>query len=131
MPGLRCRNLLFLGHGGDCNIRDEHNMTLLHRVAILSTDDRVLHLLCESGADLNALDVRRNTPLMALCAGFPFGAQHFLEDRDIICSADEEVEGGCNPQLDCCNISGKEHFLDYLLSLRDTQVFSVRNYHAS
>lgn len=94
---------------------DEARMTLLHRTAVYSSDLSMAQLLVESGADLNATDMRGNTPLGALCSAFPLGIQAFLEDRPT-----------ADPYLDSCHLEGKEHFLHYFLSLKDMQVHTVQ-----
>jgi len=49
-------------------VRDSSGATLLHRTVVGSTDDRLLSLLCESGADYNATDRSGVTPLTAACS---------------------------------------------------------------
>ncbi|CAH1799334.1 unnamed protein product [Owenia fusiformis] len=96
---------IMLGHGGDVKIRDEYHMTPLHRTLVYSTDLRISELLCENSADNNAIDIRGNTPLLALCDAFPFGVSKFIDDRPYD-----------DPYTECCNLTGKEHFASYMTS---------------
>ncbi len=90
-------------------------MTPLHRTVVYSNDCMFVELLCEGGANINAVDIRGNTPLAALCDAFPQGIQQFLDDRP-----------EADPYTDCCQTWDKEPFLDYLLSLKDIKVHKFK-----
>ena len=51
-----------IGRGANVNVRDKRGITPLHRAAALGFTP-VVEKLLESGADINALDNERNTPL--------------------------------------------------------------------
>ena len=101
----------FPGNGGDSKVIDEFRMTPLHRTMVYSKDIKLTELLCENGADLNAVDIRGNSPLAAMCDAFPLGIQQFLEERPL-----------SDPYLECCHLRGKDDFLDYLLAQKDIKV---------
>lgn len=64
---------LVLGHGADLAVHDETHKTPLHNTLLLSRDTRLAEVLCDNGADVNAKDLLGNTPLMSLCAPYPWG----------------------------------------------------------
>ncbi|XP_013399804.1 uncharacterized protein LOC106165962 [Lingula anatina] len=107
---------IILSNGGDPNIRDINQMTPLHNTVILSDNVALARLLCESGADVEAVDIRDNTPLTAMCDAFPFGIRKFVENHPI---ADPYSKGN--------NLEDKEEFLEYLLS-REENAVNVQGY---
>ena len=70
-----------------------------------------MELLCEGNADINAVDIRGNTPLAALCDAFPLGIQNFLDDRP-----------EADPYTNCSHLGDKQSFLEYLLSQNNIKV---------
>ena len=90
---------MFPGHGGDPNILDENRMTVLHRLLVYSGDIRMIQLICDNGADVNAIDLKGNTPISSLCEG------HEDEVIDVCCSSGINME-----------------YLEYMISLNDLQV---------
>ena len=96
------------------NICDENRMTLLHRTVVFSDNVRMTKLLCENGAGKNLPDFQGNSPLVALCDAFPLGIDKYTE-----------LNPSGNPYQNCCNIEGKEDFMDYLLEQTDIEVTTI------
>lgn len=105
--------LLLSGSGGNSNVGNENHMTPLHRVCMYSHDSRLLHLLHENGADINAVDAEGSTPLLALCDS----TTHQLYDisNDILPAVHEHSSTSGFLKI-------KVDFLDYLLQIKDLDV---------
>ena len=63
---------LLLGHGAKVNVRDVENKTPLHNTLLRSGDIRMVQVLTDNNADINAVDCYGNTPLMSLCCPLPW-----------------------------------------------------------
>ncbi|XP_025096996.1 uncharacterized protein LOC112565638 isoform X2 [Pomacea canaliculata] len=104
---------LVLSSGGNSNVGNENHMTPLHRVCMYSHDSRLLHLLHENGADINAVDAEGSTPLLALCDS----TTHQLYDisNDILPAVHEHSSTSGFLKI-------KVDFLDYLLQIKDLDI---------
>ena len=109
-------------HGGNPNIEDEHRMTLLHRATLCSDDVRLLQLLASNGGNVNAVDIRGNSPFLAMCDRFPFGEEDYIDSHEV-----DDEQSTSNPYLDCSCVASKNSFVEYFLSLDDVDVRIIRN----
>ena len=108
----------FTGHGGDINIYDEMKMTPLHRTATSSIDTHLFKLLCDNGANINALDCRGNSPLLAMCDVAVTDDYDFFEDWSTTSDDTyEETSAGLCVQ---------HQFLDYMLLQKNIQVVHLQ-----
>lgn len=89
-------------------------MTPLHRTATLSVDTHLFKVLCENGANINALDCRGNSPLLAMCDVLGTEDYDFFEDWST--TSDDTYEDTNT------TFSVQHDFLDYMLSLKNIQV---------
>jgi ankyrin repeat protein len=89
-------------------------MTPLHRTATTSVDTHLFKLLCENGANINALDGRGNSPLLAMCDVLATEDYDFFEDWST--TSDDTYEDTNT------TFSVQHDFLDYMLSLKTIQV---------
>ncbi|KAL4232720.1 hypothetical protein ACF0H5_007408 [Mactra antiquata] len=105
---------LILGAGGDANIPDEMRKSPLHRLSILSHDVRLFKLLCESGANVNSLDCRGNSPLISLCDLSATEMYDYMEDLSP-CSNDTLEDTSAS-------LSIKRDFLNYLLRQKNIRI---------
>ena len=103
-----------IGVGGDATIQDEKRQTPLHKLAISSYDVRLFKLLCENGACVNALDIRGNSPLLALCDLSTTEMYDYLEDLSP--SSNDTLEDTS------ANLLVKREFLNYILLQKDLKV---------
>lgn len=106
--------VLVAGNGGDPNVCDECKLTPLHKTAIYSHDARLLHVLCENGANINATDRKGNSPLLSMCDTSCTDMYEYFEDLSM-CS-DDTLEDSC------ASLCVKQEFLTYLISLKDLDV---------
>nr|XP_022289585.1 uncharacterized protein LOC111101404 [Crassostrea virginica]XP_022289586.1 uncharacterized protein LOC111101404 [Crassostrea virginica]XP_022290650.1 uncharacterized protein LOC111102275 [Crassostrea virginica]XP_022290652.1 uncharacterized protein LOC111102275 [Crassostrea virginica] len=105
---------IIISHGGDINIYDEMKMTPLHRTATSSIDTHLFKLLCDNGANINALDCRGNSPLLAMCDVAVTDDYDFFEDWSTTSDDTyEETSAGLCVQ---------HQFLDYMLLQKNIQV---------
>ncbi|KAK3098584.1 hypothetical protein FSP39_020939, partial [Pinctada imbricata] len=107
---------VILSNGGDPNITDVNKMTPLHRTSLFSHDDRLLRLLCENGANVNATDRSGNSPIITLCDIMSTDIFDYLEDLSP--RSDDTLEDTC------ATVCVKTEFLSYLLSQKDLLVNS-------
>jgi ankyrin repeat protein len=105
---------LFSGAGGDASIQDEGRKTPLHRLGVLSHDVRLFKLLCENGANINALDIRGNSPLLSLCDLSASEMYDYMEDLSP-CSNDTLEDTSAS-------LCVKRDFFNYLLKQKNIQV---------
>lgn len=105
---------IVLSNGGDPNVADEKRMTGLHKICMQSQDIRLLKLLCENGANINAVDVRSNTPLLSLC-DLPT-AQHYDSFDDFSPTSDDSLSNAGMP------VNVNPVFLKYLLNIEDIHI---------
>ncbi|KAK7494831.1 hypothetical protein BaRGS_00013958 [Batillaria attramentaria] len=110
---------IVLSNGGDPNMADEKRMTGLHNVCMHSQDVRLLQLLCENGADVNAVDVHGNTPLLALC-DLPTAQQCDSFD-DFSPTSDDSFSTASAP------VGVNLTFLKFLLRIKDVDVNHQNN----
>ena len=106
--------LWITGNGGDPNIQDVNKLTPLHRTALVSHDDRLLRLLCENGANVNATDRGGNSPLITLCDILSTDIFDYLEDLSP--RSDDTLEDTS------ATMCVKTEFLTYILSQKDLKV---------
>ena len=104
----------FSGNGGDPNIVDENRMTLLHRIAMVSRDTRLVNLLSDFGANVNAVDNYGNTPLLSLCDVSVSDVYDFMEDLSP--SSDDTLEDNR------ASLCVRGEMLSFLLSKRELEV---------
>lgn len=105
---------IILGAGGDASIQDDERKTPLHRLGVLSLDVRLFKLLCENGANINAIDTRGNSPLLSLCDLSASEMYDYMEDLSP-CS-NETLEDTC------ANLCVKKDFFDFLLLQKDVRL---------
>lgn len=105
---------IILGIGGDATIQDEKRQTPLHKLAVSSYDIRLFKLLCENGACVNTLDVKGNSPLLALCDLSASEMYDYLEDLSP--SSSDTLEDTS------ANLRVKKEFLNYILLQKDLQI---------
>ncbi|XP_076445223.1 uncharacterized protein LOC143283073 [Babylonia areolata] len=105
---------IVLSNGGDPNIVDENRMTALHHICMYSEDIRLVKLLCDNGADLNAEDSHGNTPLLAVCDMAT--ARMYDSNEDLSPCSEDSASSLCAPS------SVSLHFLDFLILLKDVDI---------
>ncbi|KAK7107611.1 uncharacterized protein [Littorina saxatilis] len=110
---------IVLTNGGDPNIVDESRMTALHHVCMFSQDIRLLRLLCENGADLNAEDSHGNTPLLSLCDMAT--ARMYDSFEDLSPCSEDSASSLIGPSA--VNLQ----FLDYLIRMKDVDINHQNN----
>ena len=102
------------GNGGDPNMTDENRMTGLHHICMHSQDIRLLRLLCDNGADLNAEDSHGNTPLLSLCDMAT--ARLYDSFEDLSPCSEDSASSFIGPS------AVNAQFLDFLLQMKDVDV---------
>ncbi|XP_041353896.1 uncharacterized protein LOC121371803 isoform X2 [Gigantopelta aegis] len=111
--------LIILSNSGDPNILDENRMTLIHRIAMVSRDTRLVRLLCDFGANINAVDNYGNTPLLSLCDVSVSDVYDFMEDLSP--SSDDTLEDNR------ASLCVRDELLTFLLSKRELELDTQNN----
>ena len=96
---------------------DENRMTGLHHICMHSQDIRLLRLLCDNGADLNAEDSHGNTPLLSLCDMAT--ARLYDSFEDLSPCSEDSASSFIGPS------AVNAQFLDFLLQMKDVDVSFV------
>ena len=111
--------------GGDVNVRGSSGATLLHRTVVGSTDERLLSLLCDSGADYNAVDRSGVTPLTAVCSQLGHG--QWLECDHSGCDHSERYRRHVHYMLSLKDIKVGRLTCQFLLCLSRAKMWTGKN----